>query len=478
MKTEEKLHINLDILNILNPEQAWAYHIVPKSEENGCIELYIDENKLYEGADAELEILLGKKIQTIPTQADVIQKALNQYYRKKQRQNNIRTSEPTINSPESFLNSIICEARELGSSDIHFEMYEGACRVRIRIDGNLVEKYKISKEEYEVLVNKIKIESNLLIEEKRLPQDGKIEFNHNGYKFDIRVSTVPVRNEGEKAVLRILDSDASQLTLTDVGFSEIDLKHYQTGIKKTQGIVLISGPTGSGKTTTLYATLKQLNQTKTNILTVEDPIEYTLAGINQVQLRENIGLTFARVLKSFLRQDPDIIMVGEIRDKDTAEIAIRAALTGHLVLSTIHTNSAWGIVSRMIDMGIPAYQIAATLNTAVAQRLLKCLCPECKEKSKEEIVFPKGFTAPYVIQDHYIAKGCEYCYFTGYKGRKAIYEVIPIDAELAHDIKNNIFNVDEYLKSIGIKSLKENAFEWFALGETSLDEIYPILLNN
>lgn len=475
--TEEKLHIDLDQLNLLNPEQAWAYGIVPKAAQNGQIELFMDETRVSEEASFELEVLLGKKINLIPAPASVVQKALNQYYRKKQRQAAQRT-EVNINSPESFLNSIITEARDLGSSDIHFEMYEGSCRVRIRIDGQLVEKYKISKEEYEVLINKIKIESNLLIEEKRLPQDGKIEFNQNGYKFDIRVSTVPVRNEGEKAVLRILDSDASRLSLEDVGFSDFDLQNYLRGIKKTQGIVLISGPTGSGKTTTLYSTLKLLNQVKTNILTVEDPIEYTLSGINQVQLRENIGLSFARVLKTFLRQDPDIIMVGEIRDKDTAEIAIRAALTGHLVLSTIHTNSAWGIVSRMIDMGIPSYQIAATLNTAVAQRLLKCLCPDCKETTTENISWPKGFNPPSALKEHYKPKGCEYCYFTGYRGRKAIYEVIPVDAELAQDIKNNNFNVDDYLKSIGVKTLKENAFETLAQGLTSIEEIYPILLNN
>ncbi len=480
MSSAENIQIGLDKLNLINPEQAWGYGILPKGLNNNILELYADEAKAGTGLEEELEIVLGRRVQIESIPAKLIQKGLNQYYRKKHQQGQgSRAAELNASSPEGFLNKIIIEARELGSSDIHFEVYENGCRMRIRIDGQLVEKYKISKEDYEVLINKIKIESNLLIEQRRMPQDGKIQFHSGGYKFDIRVSTVPIRNESEKAVLRILDSDASHLSIEDLGFNEKDLGNYVTGIKKTQGMVLISGPTGSGKTTTLYATLKALNQTTRNILTIEDPIEYTLAGINQVQLNENIGLNFSKVLKSFLRQDPDVIMVGEIRDRDTAETAMRASLTGHLILSTIHTNSAWGIVSRLVDMGIPAYQIAATLNTAVAQRLVKCLCTECKkQESFSDKVYPKGYEAPFAVSSHYVPKGCEYCFFTGYKGRKAIYEVIPIDAWLTNEIKNQNFAVDHYLKQLGVKTLKENAFELFASGDTSLDEIYPILLNN
>ncbi len=480
MSGTENIQIGLDKLNLLNPEQAWGYCILPKGLNNDVLELYADESKAENGLKEELEIVLGRKVQLQSIPGKLIQKGLNQYYRKKhQHTGYTKSAELNASSPEGFLNKIIVEARELGSSDIHFEVYEGSCRVRIRIDGQLVEKYKISKEDYEILINKIKIESNLLIEQRRMPQDGKIQFHSGSYKFDIRVSTIPIRNESEKAVLRILDSDASHLSIEDLGFNEKDLENYIIGIKKTQGMVLISGPTGSGKTTTLYSTLKVLNQTTRNILTIEDPIEYTLGGINQVQLNENIGLNFTKVLKSFLRQDPDVIMVGEIRDRDTAETAMRASLTGHLILSTIHTNSAWGIVSRLIDMGIPAYQIAATLNTAVAQRLVKCLCVECKKQQDfDPKNYPKGFEAPYAVSKQSIPGGCEYCFYTGYKGRKAIYEVIPVDAYLAAEIKNQNFSVDDYLKKLGVKTLKENAFELFANGDTSIDEIYPVLLNN
>ena len=228
----------------------------------------------------------------------------------------------------------------------------------------------------------------------------------------------------------------------------------------------------------MYATLKLLNEDTRNIVTIEDPIEYTLEGINQVQLKESIGLTFGSALRTFLRQDPDVIMVGEIRDPDTANMAIRASLTGHLVLSTIHTNSAWGTISRLIDMGIPGFLVANTLNTSVAQRLVRLLCEDCKEqKTFDPDLFPRQFKPYRPVKDHCIAKGCESCYYTGYRGRKAVYEVIPIDHELADKIKNGIFDVSEQLKERKIKTLTENAFELFEAGKTSLDEIYPLLFN-
>ncbi|NQD72736.1 Flp pilus assembly complex ATPase component TadA, partial [Sphingobacterium shayense] len=230
--------------------------------------------------------------------------------------------------------------------------------------------------------------------------------------------------------------------------------------------------------TTLYATLKHLNKETTNILTIEDPIEYTLEGINQVQLRENIGLTFGAALRTFLRQDPDIIMVGEIRDPDTANMAIRAALTGHLVLSTIHTNSAWGTISRLIDMGIPGFLIANTLNTTVAQRLVRLLCPHCKTTKKmDPTLYPKQFKPFFEVQEHAVAAGCNQCYFTGFKGRKAVYEIIPLDRELADEIKKENMQVDDLLKEREIKTLGENAFGLFAKKLTTIEEIYPLLFN-
>jgi len=326
-------------------------------------------------------------------------------------------------------------------------------------------------------VNKIKIMSHMDIAEKRLPQDGRIFFNKDGMKFDIRVSVLPTLH-GEKVVLRLLNNDATDIELETLGFSTTDLENYQEGIKQHNGILLISGPTGSGKTTTLYATLKLLNQEERNIVTIEDPIEYTLEGINQVQLKESIGLDFASALKTFLRQDPDIIMLGEIRDKDTASMAIRASLTGHLVLSTIHTNSAWDTVSRLIDMGVPSYLIASTLRTSVAQRLVRILCPSCKGKRRFDAnTLPKGFKPYQEVEEDYYAVGCEECHYTGYKGRKAIYEVIPIDREVASLIKSNAQDINTQLEEKNIKSLAANAYQMFADGETSLEEIYSLLIN-
>jgi type IV pilus assembly protein PilB len=342
----------------------------------------------------------------------------------------------------------------------------------------LIERYSISKTDYPSLTNKIKIKANLDISEKRLPQDGRIFFKTEDHKFDIRVSVLPTLH-GEKIVLRLLSNDATDIDIERLGFNEKELEDYLEGIKKPHGIMLISGPTGSGKTTTLYATLKILNKEKSNIITIEDPIEYTLEGVNQVQLKEDIGLTFAGALRSFLRQDPDVIMLGEIRDAETAQMAIRAAMTGHLVLSTIHTNSAWGTISRLADMGIPPFLLAGTINTTVAQRLLRLLCIECKEEQEFHTkYFPRTFSSPKKIRTHFVAKGCDHCYYTGYKGRKAIYEVIPIDYELAENIKKNEFAVEELLKARNIKTLKENAFALFEKGLTSIDEIYPVLLNN
>jgi type IV pilus assembly protein PilB len=275
----------------------------------------------------------------------------------------------------------------------------------------------------------------------------------------------------------LLGQDASNIDLTALGFQEEELEKYLEAVKKPNGIILISGPTGSGKTTTLYATLKLLNDTKRNIVTVEDPIEYTLKGINQVQLKEDIGLTFASALKSFLRQDPDVIMLGEIRDSETALMAIRASLTGHLVLSTIHTNSAVGTISRLIDMGVPSYLIAETLNLSLAQRLVRKLCSHCKtEVTCDSDDFPHNYTLPYEIKTHYKAVGCNHCYHTGYNGRTALYEVININNTIAEQIKHNTVS-KIYTNDSNHQTLADKAFDLLANGETSLDEIYAVLIN-
>jgi type IV pilus assembly protein PilB len=463
-------------VHLLTKEQAWHYRVLPKSSSPGHIGLYCEDNADTFGLSAELEILLGLEVTLEPIPGADVARLLSKYYLKDTPGHGI--AQIQVNHKEDdFLMDLIGEAKNLKSSDIHIERYENKCRVRIRIDGMMVERYLLKSDEYPAIINKIKIHANLDIAEKRLPQDGRINFKHKDFQFDIRVSILPTLH-GEKVVLRLLNNDATEIDLNSLGFSAFDLDNYLQGAKRPNGILLISGPTGSGKTTTLYATLKLLNKETRNILTIEDPVEYTLEGINQVQLKESIGLTFAAALRTFLRQDPDVIMVGEIRDTETANMAIRAALTGHLVLSTIHTNSAWGTVSRLIDMGIPPFMVANTLNTTAAQRLIRLLCPHCKtQKDFDSSLYPRQFKPYKDIDFHFTAQGCEQCYYTGYKGRKAVYEVIPVDHDLANEIKNGNMNVQALLKERGIQTLAENAFNLFSDGLTSVEEIYPLLFN-
>lgn len=472
-----------ELLHELDNETAWQYRIFPFDIKGTALCLYIGQDE--KSSDAhddkqslhdELEIILGREVNLEIISNNELSKLLNQYYLKENSSSSVENLKHD-NASDNFLDKLIQEAKKLKSSDIHIEAFEQQCRVRIRIDGLLIERYKVNLLEYPAIINRIKILANLDIAEKRLPQDGRITYKLGTSAFDIRVSILPTLH-GEKIVLRLLNNDATNIDLLKLGLSEKDLKAYLDGVQRPNGIVLISGPTGSGKTTTLYATLKLLNKSTRNILTIEDPIEYTLEGINQVQLKENIGLGFASALRTFLRQDPDVIMVGEIRDPETANMAIRAAMTGHLVLSTIHTNSAWGTVSRLLDMGIPSFLTSSTLNMSVAQRLVRLLCPHCKKSQPfNGSGYPGNFSPFYKLETHFVSGGCDNCYNTGFSGRKAVYEVLPIDNELAMLIKSGEMNAASVLKAKGIKSLAENAFDMFAAGETSLEEIYPLLLN-
>ncbi len=461
-------NIKTDLVQLISSEQAYHYNIVPAEAQNG--HLVFKTATPSEVLKQELQVVLGKPVKFLSETPENIQHYLATNFRKQS-----ADIKEDLHYSADFLEKLLLKAKHIGSSDIHFEPYEHRCRVRYRLDGKLKEQFLITLSEYPVIVNKLKIKAGLDISEKRLPQDGRITIKTNTDEFDIRVSSLPTLH-GEKIVLRILSKDADHIQLEDLGFTAQELKAYKETIKKPNGIVLISGPTGSGKTTTLYATLKLLNDDKTNIVTIEDPIEYTLEGVNQVQLKENIGLDFASTLRTFLRQDPDVIMVGEIRDVKTANMAIRAALTGHLVLSTIHTNSAWATVSRLIDMGIPAFLIASTLNVSVAQRLVRKLCPACK---KEEIIspdiFPEHFEIPKDLKTHYTAVGCNQCYHTGYQGRKAIYEIIPITKPLVNHIKHNDLEIDNYLKEYNIATLKTNAIELIKQGISSVEEVYALL---
>lgn len=461
--------IDRSILQLITTDQAWHYGIVPFRKEQGVLYCVVAEGN--HPSVEELEVLLGSDVVLETVDKAVLRPLLSQHYRRQERS----TGSKALAKDQDVLDQLIREAHQLGGSDIHLEVYEHKCRVRIRIDGQLVERYHLDKATYPALVNKVKIRANLDIAEKRLPQDGRIFFHDKNQKIDLRVSILPTLY-GEKVVMRLLSSDIGNIELAELGFEQQQLDDYLEGIKCPNGIVLISGPTGSGKTTTLYATMHLLNQIERNITTIEDPIEYTLEGINQVQLKEAIGLNFSAAMRTFLRQDPNVIMVGEIRDKDTAEMAIRASLVGRLVLSTIHTNSAWGIIPRLVNMGIPAYLLADTLNTAVAQRLVRLLCPHCKEQHLlPDNVYPRHYQPPQRLTHHYTAKGCDHCFYTGYKGRKAVYEIIPLDEELATFVKQEEFNIKALLQEKGIKRLSDNAFALFEQGLTSIEEIYPIL---
>ena len=471
MSLQNNYTIDQKLTHRISADQAFHYRIVPKAHQNGMLCLMTDQ-EISQDLLSELNVVLNTAVHLEKTDSEALQNYLTANYRKSSdsKKNKLRYT-------PDFLENILVTAKEIGGSDIHFEPYESHCRVRFRLDGKLVEQFQVTLQEYPTIVNKIKIRAGLDIAEKRLPQDGRITVKSSNSEFDIRVSSLPTLF-GEKIVLRILNRDIQNVNLDELGFNTFELSRYKEGTKKPNGIILISGPTGSGKTTTLYATLKLLNDSKTNILTIEDPIEYTLEGINQVQLKENIGLDFASALRTFLRQDPDIIMLGEIRDAETANMAIRAALTGHLVLSTIHTNSAWATISRLIDMGIPPFLIASTLNLSVAQRLVRKLCGTCKKKAATTPdLFPEGFTIPKHLSCHYLPVGCPDCHHTGYQGRKAIYEVIPITKELTNHIKKNALEVDSYLKDNKITTFRENAIDLVSEGTTSIEEIYALLTN-
>ena len=469
--------LKTELKQLITTGQAWQYKVLPVRSNNGTLDFYYSDTITEEEELAnELLVLFGQEISLLPKPNAWVVKYLNKYYPKDHNNSPAKNiSEYSISGHVNILDEMIEEAASIKSSDIHLEAYEESCRVRFRIDGKLVERYIINKYNYPSLINKIKVKANLDISEKRLPQDGRIIYSNDSWKFDIRVSILPTLY-GEKIVMRLLNRDATQLDLEVLGFNENQHKSYLEGVKKPNGIILISGPTGSGKTTTLYATLKNLNKESINILTIEDPIEYTLEGINQVQLKEDIGLNFASAMRTFLRQDPDIIMLGEIRDTETAQMAVRASLTGHLVLSTIHTNSAWGTITRLVDMGVPPYMVASTLNLSVAQRLVRKLCPHCKESQKfNKELLPPGFKADRKISEYYVPVGCDQCYYTGYKGRQALYEIIPIDNQLKQYIREGIYEINEYLEHKKIFDLSYVAFDMLIKGVTSLEEVYPIL---
>ncbi|MGM0549318.1 MAG: GspE/PulE family protein [Bacillota bacterium] len=372
-------------------------------------------------------------------------------------------------------NYIISQAYQKGASDIHIEPEEDKIRVRFRIDGVLKKEMTAPKSSHRALVSRIKIIANLDITEHRVPQDGRIKMVFKGEKLDMRVSTLPTI-KGEKVVIRLLAQNTNLLDLDNLGLSEYNREKFGKLIKKPNGVLLLTGPTGSGKSTTLFAALNELNSPKINMITIEDPVEYQIPGINQVQAKEKSGLTFAKTLRSILRQDPDVIMIGEMRDQETAEIAVRSALTGHLVFSTLHTNDAVSSITRLTDMGLAPYLVAASLNGVVAQRLVRKLCPHCKEKRKIEKVDLKYLNDP-EIEEAYFAVGCEKCNNTGYNGRLAIQEIFEIDNQIKEMISDSVSveKISEYAKNKGMITLKEDGLAKIKAGETDVSELERII---
>jgi len=374
-----------------------------------------------------------------------------------------------------LVNGILINAIKLGASDIHFEPYERTFRVRYRVDGVLRKALGLPIQIKNATVSRLKIMSRLDIAEKRLPQDGRIKLRLGKREMDFRVSVLPTLF-GEKVVLRLLDKSALQLDMTRLGFEEGALRQFHEAIHKPVGMVLVTGPTGSGKTTTLYSALSELNKEVDNITTAEDPIEFNFMGINQVQMHEEIGLTFASSLRSFLRQDPDIIMVGEIRDFETAQIAIQSALTGHLVMSTVHTNDAPGTITRLVDMGIEPFLISSSILLILAQRLVRQICSECKESIQVNPKLLLGLGVPRQETDGftvYKGKGCSICSNTGYKGRIGLYEVMPLWDEVKELIlsRSSTLEIKKEAIRLGMKTLRMAGISKVREGMTTIEEV-------
>ena len=378
-----------------------------------------------------------------------------------------------------FVNYLIFDAIKQGASDIHIEPKEKALKVRYRIDGILFEAMNPPYTMGAAITSRLKIMANLDISERRLPQDGRIRAVVHDRKIDLRMSTLPTVN-GEKVVMRILDNKSINVELDDLGFGEHSLTIWKKAIDQPHGIVLVTGPTGSGKTTTLYSSLRQMDAARLNISTVEDPVEYHLPSVNQTQTHEKIGMTFAKALKALLRQDPDVVMLGEIRDAETATIAVQAALTGHLVLSTLHTNDAPSSVTRLINVGVEPYLISAALNAVLAQRLVRRICPQCRTQvapsaEMQEFLQLQGFAHDTIWK----GTGCDRCRKTGYSGRVGLYELMVMDDALRDIVTTNpdVNVLRKLCRERGLITLREDGFKKAMSGQTTVDEVLRVTEN-
>ncbi|MCI0695568.1 GspE/PulE family protein [candidate division KSB1 bacterium] len=480
------------ILEVLSAEFARRHKVVPLQLTDDILKVglcQIDNEQLL----SDLEFLTGKHLEAVHLSEEEISKVLQDLYGA---DSSLTPSPPAEPCPAglaergefqvvekasehakddklrqesdelsvvALVNQIITEAIDSHASDIHIEAYEQHFRVRYRLDGVLQEVLQPPLERKAAIISRLKIMADLDIAEKRRPQDGRIRVKRGSRIIDIRVSTLPT-DFGEKVVLRILDKSQLNLDLEKLGFEDEALRSFKQAIGSPHGMILVTGPTGSGKTTTLYATLNYLNSPELNILTIEDPIEYNLDGINQSQVKSDIGYTFAKALRSFLRQDPDIIMVGEIRDQETAEIAVRAALTGHLVLSTLHTNDAPSALTRLLDMGLEPFLISSSVKIVIAQRLVRKICDYCKTANQPTLNIPASDTP---------TSDCERCKGTGYSGRIAIFEVMPISPSLAELINRRAtaHEIKEQAIREGMRTLRENAILKLKQGITTMKEV-------
>src|SRR5216117_1403546 len=482
-----------DVLQLLPATLASQLQAVPVAKENGILTVAmvdpldvvaIDDIRRHTGMDVKVAVITTRDFQYALNQypvLDVAEELVRDLPRPQVLDEEISLEQLRRMADEQpvvrLVNRLTEEAVRKRASDIHIEPQERHIRLRYRIDGVLLTRGTLPEYVQAQVVSRIKIMANMDIAERRLPQDGSFQTRVDGRAIDVRVSTIP-SFYGEKAVLRLLDKSAPIYDLDKLGLSAQNYEVLRRIIQRPQGIFLLTGPTGSGKTTTLYAILNQLNNEKVNVLTVEDPVEYQIAGITQMQVNVRAGVTFASSLRHFLRQDPDIIMVGEVRDQETARIAIQAALTVHLVLSTLHTNDAPGAITRLLDMGIEPYLVASALEGVAAQRLVRVLCPKCREADAagaEELRARFGTAAP--AGTYYLGRGCEFCNYTGYRGRVAIFEIAEMDDELRHLVINRVphHTLKEAAVAAGMTTLLEDGLKKAAAGVTSLAEVWRVV---
>ena len=493
--------IDAEVIALIPEEVAIKHNVVPVNRAGSTLILATaDPSNIF--ALDDIKFLTGYTIQPVVASEEAIKRSIEEHFDNSSSLDEVMANfddsdidvvveEEEFDAAEArgeaedapvvkLVNMILTEAIKRSASDIHIEPYEHQFRVRYRIDGVLYEIMKPPMKLRSAIISRLKIMSELDIAERRLPQDGRIKLKlGRGSEMDFRVSVLPTLF-GEKVVLRLLDKSNLQLDMTKLGFEGPQLEVFQGCIHRPYGMVLVTGPTGSGKTTSLYSALSELNKVSENISTAEDPVEFNLTGINQCQMHEDIGLNFAAALRSFLRQDPDIIMVGEIRDFETAEIAVKAALTGHMVLSTLHTNDAPSTVNRLLNMGIEPFLVASSVNCIVAQRLARRICSECAEPD-EEIVASELVEAGLSEAEASGVKltrgvGCIQCSETGYKGRVAIYEVMEITEELKEFVLNGASAVELKREAIrgGMSTLRRSALNKLMEGVTTLSEVYRV----